>query len=45
MEAQNDVEDFMFWQGLMFIANLAREAVSVRPNLTVKSRKLNHVLF
>ena len=40
MEAQEDVENFEFWQGLMFRANLAREAVTARENLAVKSERL-----
>jgi hypothetical protein len=39
MDAQGDVENFEFWQGLMFRANLAREAVTARENLAVKSEK------
>ena len=40
IEAQGDVADFEFWQGLMFRANLAKEAVTARENLAVKSEIL-----
>jgi hypothetical protein len=40
VEAQEDVADFECWQGLMFRANLAREAVTARANLAVKSEGL-----
>ena len=40
IEAQEDVADFEFWQGLMFWANLAREAVTARANLALKSERL-----
>ena len=43
MKAQENVKDFEFWQGLMFRANLAREAVTARENLAVKSEKLIHI--
>ena len=44
MKAQENVKDFEFWQGLMFRANLAREAVTARANLAVKSENLIHII-
>ena len=43
MKAQEDVEDSEFWQGLMFRANLEREAVPASVNLAVKSESLIHI--
>ena len=37
IEAQEDVADFEFWQGLMFIAN---EVVTVRANFAFKSKRI-----